>query len=150
MFVLKNRYDLELSEANSHAKRSHNEPFKKVAEKYSPSHVSIILFRHFTVVTPKKTHRMNVATKTHAHTINVQSHIVSMGESQMVDITPVWYLQITESSLLGSIHLNVMLLLQFLSAIRQISTEFFFIFQHDSAPAHRTLEAISSPPPITC
>ena len=42
-----------------------------------------------------------------------------------------------------SINRNVMFLQQFLSAIRQISSE--FIFQQDSAPAHRALEAINSP-----
>jgi len=34
------------------------------------------------------------------------------------------------------------MLQQFLPAIRQISSE-FFIFQQDSAPAHRALEAIN-------
>jgi len=42
-----------------------------------------------------------------------------------------------------SINRNVMFLQQFLSAIRQISSE--FIFQQDSAPTHRALESIDSP-----
>ena len=37
---------------------------------------------------------------------------------------------------------TVMLLQQFLPAIRQISSE-FFIFQQDDVPAYRTLEAIN-------
>jgi len=58
--------------------------------------------------------------------------------------TPVWHLSISESRLVRSINRNVMLLQQFLSSIRQISSE-CFIFQQDSAPAHRGLEAINSP-----
>jgi len=62
--------------------------------------------------------------ETPAHTINVKSFVTSAGESQVVDITPVWHLSITESRLvkLKSINPNMMLLQQFLPAIRSIST----------------------------
>jgi len=65
-----------------------------------------------------------------------------VGEPQVVDITSVWYLSIKKSRLARSINRNVMLLQQLLPAIHQISSE-FFIFQQDSAPPHRALEAIN-------
>jgi len=46
------------------------------------------------------------------------------------------------SALVRSIKRNVMLLQQFLPAIPQISSE-FSVFQQDSAPTHRALEAIN-------
>jgi len=57
-----------------------------------------------------------------------------VGESQVVDITPVWYLPITESRLVRSINRNTVLLQQFLPAIglRPILSE--FLFQMGSAP----------------
>jgi len=50
-----------------------------------------------------------------------------------------------ESRVVININCNVMLLQQFLPAIYQISSE-FFLFQQDSAPAHRALEAINFSP----
>jgi len=47
---------------------------------------------------------------------------MSVGELQVVYITPIRYLTITESVLVMSINRNVMLLQQFLPAIRQISS----------------------------
>jgi len=44
-----------------------------------------------------------------------------------------------------SINDNMMLLQQFLPAIRLISSE-FFIFQQDSVPVHSVLEAINYSP----
>jgi len=58
--------------------------------------------------------------KTPVHTINIQSPMASVGESQVVDITPVRCLSITESRLVMSINHNVMLLWQFLPTICQI------------------------------
>ena len=54
MFVLKNRYTAELSEANSHAILSHSRKLSK----YSPTDDSIILLTDkntFIVATPKNT-----------------------------------------------------------------------------------------------
>jgi len=76
------------------------------------------------------------------YTIIIQSLMASVGEYQVVDITAVPHLSITESRLVKSNNRNVMLLQKFLPAIHQISSE-FFIFQQDSAPVHRTLEAIN-------
>jgi len=76
-------------------------PFKTFAQKYSPNDVSIILFNGeniFTVTTPKNTQTDRLYThpstkkrdrdKTTAHTISVQLVTASVGESQVVDITP--------------------------------------------------------------
>jgi len=63
MFVLKNRYTAELSEANSHAILSHSRKLSK----YSPTDVSIILLTDkntFIVATLKKhTERLTVLKK---------------------------------------------------------------------------------------
>jgi len=72
----------------------------------------------------RKTHRMIYCThpvtsanqkerrrdKTLSHAINVQSLTAAVGESQVVGITPVWYLSITEPRLVRRIIRNVMLL----------------------------------------
>jgi len=52
-----------------------------------------------------------------AHTITAQSLMASVGEYQVVDITPVWHLSITKSRLVKSTNRNLMLLQQFLPAI---------------------------------
>jgi len=74
--------------------------------------------------------------------------MISVGKSQVVDITPVWHFSITESRLGRSINRNVMLLQQLLPAVpvRQFSSE-FFISQQDSAAATGRLRQ-STPPPI--
>ena len=73
------------------------------------------------------------------HTINVQSLMASVGESQVIDITSVWYLPTTEPRLVRSINRNVMLLACSNNSC-QIPNE-FFIFQH--ASAHTVLEAVN-------
>ena len=86
--------------------------------------------------------------KTPAHSINVQSLRASVGESQVVDTTSAWHMSITESRSASGINHNTMLSQQFLSAIRQISSE-LFIFQQDSAPpARRTVRLRQSTCPI--
>jgi len=81
-----------------------NSAIQTVAQKYSPNDVSIILFtdeKTFTV-TPKSpqndrlptypsTKKKDVMTKRlrSAYTINVQSLVASLGESQVVDTAPV-------------------------------------------------------------
>jgi len=100
----------------------------------------------FTVTTPKNPHndllyaylsnkKKDVVTKRPCTQLTF-SHW-SAGESQVVHITPVWHLSITESRLVWSINHNVT---QFLPAIRQIASEFIC---QDKAPAHRALEAIN-------
>jgi len=134
---------------------------RAVAQKYSPNDVSIVFVQE-----PKKTlsGHMEKPTewptvwqrtlinqeerrryKTPAHTINVRSLTASVRELQVVDITPVLYSLIAKSRLVRSINRNMMLLKQFLPAIRQISSE-FVIFQLDSGPAHMGLEAINFHP----
>jgi len=64
---------------------------------------------------------------TPAHTIIAFSYWRHQSASYKTDwqFTPVWYLSITESMLIKSIHRNRMLLEQFLPATRQIWSEFF-------------------------
>jgi len=51
--------------------------------------------------------------------------MASVGKSQAVHAKQVWHLSITQSRLVKSINRNVMLLQQFLPAIRQIPSGFF-------------------------
>jgi len=70
-----------------------------------------------------------------------------VGDLQMDAITSVCYLLIMESRLVKSINRSVMLLQQLLPAIYiyiSIASE-FFVFQQESAPVHRALEAIIFP-----
>jgi len=53
-----------------------------------------------------------------------------VGEPQVVNITPILYLPTTESGLVKSIDHYVMLLLQFLTDIHQISSEFWTVPRH--------------------
>jgi len=109
MFVLKNHNDPELNEANFHARLNH---WKQLHRNIHPMVLSSFLFTNeqiFTMTTLKK-HRMTDCRPTHihqprrktswqnawAHNINVQSLMTLVGESQVVDITPVFFL-ITES-----------------------------------------------------
>jgi len=97
------------------------QPFKTVAQKYSPNGNSIILLTEEEIFTIDHTERPaewptaypSNKKKDVAHTINVQTLMASVCKSQVVDITPVWYLPITESRLVESINRNVMLLQQF-------------------------------------
>jgi len=80
--------------------------FERVAQNYSFNDVSII-FVHWPTVHISTKQKERSRDKTPAHTINVQSLMASVGESQVVDITPVWYLPITESRLVRSINRNI-------------------------------------------
>ena len=71
--------------------------------------------------------------------------MTSVGELQVADITPVWYLLITELRLEKSINHNVMLWQQFLPTRCQILSD-FFIFYQDSAPEHKHLRQSTIPP----
>jgi len=127
MLVLKHCNDPELNETNFCARLNHSTHCLK----YSPNDVGIILFTNektFTVITPKNpqndrlyahpsTKKKDVATKRLCTQCNVRLLMTSVGESQVVDIIPVWYLRITESRLLRSINRNVMLLQQFLLSV---------------------------------
>jgi len=99
---LQNRNAPELSEKNSHAWLRHS--------KQSLKCVSVILFtdeKIFTVTTPKNPQNDRLyaypSTKKERHHKwqnayvhgNVQSLMTSVGEQQVADITPVWYLSIT-------------------------------------------------------
>ena len=114
MFVLRNGYAPELSVANCDAKLSHSKQWLKT-EKYSSNDVNNILLidEHiFTAVLSKnpKNHRQlyataatkkkDVATKRLCTRSTFrQSLMASVGESQVVEKTRVWYLSITESRL---------------------------------------------------
>jgi len=70
------------------------------------------------------------------HKINVQSLTASVGESQVVDSTTVWYLSITKSRKTRPI---IVTWHQFLLVMRHISNEFFMLIlaglphgEHDS------------------
>ena len=77
----------------------------------------------------------------------IASLMASVGESQVADITSVWYLSITEWRLVKSINHNVMLLQQFLTAIRQISSKFFIFLQAGAwVLLHRALKTINFSP----
>jgi len=137
--VFKNRHASELSKANSHARLGHFYFYifiyynsKQLLKRYSPVDEMMLawfclLMKAYLQWPHGKTQSDPTAStfinqeerrccKTPAHTINAQSPMASVGESQMVDIAPVWYLQITESGLVGirPIDCNVMLLQQFL------------------------------------
>jgi len=89
------------------------QPFKTSAEKYLPSDVSIISVQWRKNInsglTKKPTGWLTECIcsnqeerwreRTPAHKINVQSLTASVGEPQVVDSTPVWYLSITKSRL---------------------------------------------------
>jgi len=145
MFVLENRIDAKLSEANFHTTLCH---LNQLLKDIHPMMLATCFFTDeiiFTVTMLKKPRRMTHRTHVHqprrktswqnacAH--NVRSVTVSISRRvtiTVVEITPVWHLLITKSRLLRSINRNVMLLQQFLPSTRQISSE-FFIFQQDSA-----------------
>jgi len=74
MFVLKNRNDPELSEANSHARLSHS---KQLLKNIHPMTL--------TVTTPKKTQNDRLYT----YPSTKKKDVATVGESQVVDITPV-------------------------------------------------------------
>ena len=144
--MFENRNDLELCEENCHTRLSHS---KHLLKNIIASDVSIVSVHWqkdiYNSRTEKPTEGLTECicsdqeerrrNKMPVHTINVQSLTASVGEPQVVDSAPVWYLSITESRLTRPHYCNVMLLQQFLLAIRQISSK-FFIFQQDSAPVH--------------
>ena len=74
--------------------------------------------RHLQWPTKKGTGRH--CNKTPVHKISVQSQMASVGEPQVADSTPVWYLSITKAY-----YRNTMLLQQFPLAVLQISSKFF-------------------------
>jgi len=93
MYVLKNCNDPELIDANFHADSS----IQNIYSKYSPNDVRIILFTDKDIP-HQEIHRMTDCIsitkkkdgdKTPAYTINVQSQMASIRQSQVVDITPV-------------------------------------------------------------
>jgi len=123
----KERQSCPRAEGNKLSRKT--QPFNTVVQKYSPSDANPMtltsfcslskrylqwLYRKITewpTVRASINHKTTRRDKTPAHTINVELLMASVGQKQVVDITPVWYLSITESRLL-------MLLQQFLPAIR--------------------------------
>ena len=119
---------VNFSELNFYATLSHS---KQLLKHIHPMMLASFcsLMKIIFAVAIRETHRITDCThihkpKTPAHTISVQSLMTSVDESQVVDITPVWYLSVTESRLVRSTHRNVTRLQQFLPAIRQISSEY--------------------------
>jgi len=148
----KRRRAQELTEANHHARLVRS---KLLLKKYSPSDVSFIWFtdeKVFTVATPKKpqndrvyapaasrkkdvtAERLLRTQPTFSKSVMVSIGVSKLGHTSLIFVDPGVKVD-------RAYYRDVLLKQQLLPAIREISGE-YFIFQQDSAPAHRARETI--------